>query len=311
MTTSPTTSEPTSSTLLSVKVWLAPYALAVSTLYLWGYWGTFGINVLDYIGVSDIIKAAVYPVMTGLMALAVGALLGELMSPRLEPGAGANTRIGKLLNDSLPLLRTAYVVLLAVVVMFSWPNKWLVVGVLVAVPVYFQLKKSALLANEIPSDSARSITLFMLIMAVPVAFHRGQLQGTAVVEGASYQTVTSELPTKGATARLSHADKQRFIGKLGDRFAFYDPDARSVSLIESSEIKVLTLTSSALAATSVAATATHLSAGSAASGAASGGGASAGANASPPGSAGVQVPVPQPESASKASRSGAVTRPGT
>lgn len=311
MTTSPPASEPTSSTLLSVKVWLAPYALAVSTLYLWGYWGTFGINVLDYIGISDIIKAAVYPVMTGLMALAVGALLGELMSPRLEPGAGANTRIGKLLNDSLPLLGTAYVVLLAVAVMFSWPNKWLVVGVLVAVPVYFQLKKSALLANEIPSDSARSITIFMLIMAVPVAFDRGRSEGSAVVDGASYQTVTSELPTKGATARLAHADKQRFIGKLGDRFAFYDPVARSVSLIAASEIKVLTLTSSSLTETSVAATATQLSAGSAASSAASAGGASARANATPPGSAGVQVPGPQPESASKASQSGAVTRSGT
>ncbi|WP_431288811.1 hypothetical protein [Roseateles chitinivorans] len=244
MTTSTTVAEPSPSAFLSPKFWLAPYALMVSTLYLWGYWGTFDINVLDYIGVSDIIKAAVYPLVTGLIGLGVGALLGEVMAPRLEPGGGANTRLGKLLNAALPALGIGYVVLLLVSLMSDWPNKWLIAGVLVTGPIYLQLKKSAFLANEIPSDSVRSIVIFMLIMATPVAFYRGRLAGTAVVDGGSYQAVVSELPIKGSAANLAPAEKPRFVGKLGDRFAVYDPVARSVSLIAASEMKVLTLADS-------------------------------------------------------------------
>ena len=244
MTTSTTVAKASPPAFLSPKVWLAPYALMVSTLYLWGYWGTFGINVLDYIGASDIIKAAVYPLVTGLIGLGVGALLGEVMAPRLEPGGGANTRIGKFLNAALPALGIAYVVLLLVSLMSDWPNKWLIAGVLVTGPIYLQLKKSAFLASEIPSDSARSIVIFTLIMATPVAFHRWRLAGTAVVDGGSYQAVVSELPMKGSAAKLALAEKPRFVGKLGDRFAIYDPVAHSVSLIAASEMKVLTLADS-------------------------------------------------------------------
>ncbi|KAI1694433.1 hypothetical protein Ddc_22133 [Ditylenchus destructor] len=219
----------------------------VSTLYLWGYWGTFGVNVLDYIGVSDIIKAAVYPVMTAFMSLAVGALMGEFLSPKLEPGAGTDTRIGKWLHGALPILTLAYGLVMVAIVMFSWPNKWLVIGAMLAVPTYFQLQRSAFLAREIPSDRARSLVIFLLIMAAPIAYQRGRTEAVGVTEGSSYQAVVSELPTKNTFAQATPAEKPRFVGKLGDRFAMYDPVEHSVSLIASSELKVLTLVSSASA----------------------------------------------------------------
>ena len=244
MTTSTPAAEPTSSALLSPKVWLAPYALLVSTLYLWGYWGAFGINVLDYIGVSDIIKAAVYPLVTAFMSLAVGAFLADFMSPKVEPGSGANTPIGKVLNAALPVLTVVYVLAIVAVMMSPWPNKWLAAGAMVTGPAYFHLKTSQLLAKEIHSDRVRSIVIFLLIMAAPVAYHRGRTAAAGVTEGTSYQTVVSELPPRSTAAKLANAEKPRFVGKLGDRFAVYDPVARSVSLIAASEMKVLTLADS-------------------------------------------------------------------
>lgn len=54
-----------------------PYAIVVSVLYLFGYWGTFQINPLEYVGVGDLIKLAAYPLMTVLVIGMFGALVAE------------------------------------------------------------------------------------------------------------------------------------------------------------------------------------------------------------------------------------------
>ena len=68
------------------------YFLAVGVLYLWGYWPSFGVNVLEYAGLTDIIKTAAYPVASLFVFFAVGAVFGELLaSDALPPGGGAGT----------------------------------------------------------------------------------------------------------------------------------------------------------------------------------------------------------------------------
>ncbi|MBB3291670.1 hypothetical protein FHT39_000309 [Mitsuaria sp. BK045] len=244
MTTPTPTVEPISSTLLSPKVWLAPYALLVSTLYLWGYWGAFGINVLDYIGASDIIKAAVYPVVSAFAFMAIGALLGEVLSPRLEPGAGANTPVAQVLRKAAPYIVAGYFGLIVVFALFGGPNKWHVVPIMLAVAGYVPAKASGLLAKEIRSDGFRSIVVFLLVALVPFSFGHGRKQAYEVTDSSKYQVVVSELPVKSSAPKLATAEKPRFVGKLGDRFAIYDPVAHSVSLIAASEMKVLTLADS-------------------------------------------------------------------
>lgn len=40
---------------------------ATSTLYLWGYWGSFDINILEFLGLSDILRVAAYPLASSLL----------------------------------------------------------------------------------------------------------------------------------------------------------------------------------------------------------------------------------------------------
>lgn len=49
-----------------------PYGIVVSVLYLFGYWGTFHVNPLEYIGIVDVVKLAVYPLSA---VLVIGAML--------------------------------------------------------------------------------------------------------------------------------------------------------------------------------------------------------------------------------------------
>lgn len=242
MTRSTLNAEAASFSILSAKVWLAPYALVVSTLYLWGYWGTFGINVLDYIGIADIVKAAVYPVLSAFLLVAVGAVLGEVLTSDLKPGGGGDTVIGRWLRKNERLLIVVFAGIFIAVLFSDWVHRWLVLSVFLAGPVYLRLKTSSLLSKEIPSDGARSVIIFLLILLGPFALTRGTQVAHAVIDGSKYQAVRSDLPVKEPLDRALMPVPFRFLGKLGDRFAVYDPVQNRVSLIAASELKVVTLT---------------------------------------------------------------------
>ncbi|MGF1841553.1 MULTISPECIES: hypothetical protein [Vibrio] len=71
---------------------LTPYSLSVSLLYLFGFWSSFDINVLEYIAISDVLKSALSPLLYALLLVAVGVALGNLFSTPINkympPGGG-------------------------------------------------------------------------------------------------------------------------------------------------------------------------------------------------------------------------------
>jgi hypothetical protein len=232
MTMSTTVAESPSSAFLSPKAWLVLYALMVSAIYLWGYWGTFGINVLDYLRVSDIIKAAVYPVVSAFAFMAIGALLGEVLSPRPEPSAGANTSVAKVLRKAAPLATLHW----------SWrcsAGRTSGISYQSYLPLLRICRRSpsGLLAS---GDSFGRLPFHRRLPGVSAVLVRSwsRKQANEVIDSATYQVVVSELPMKASGAKLNFAEKPRSVGKLGDRFAMYDPVARSVSLIAATELKV-------------------------------------------------------------------------
>jgi hypothetical protein len=228
---------------LSPKYWLGPYAIAVSTLYLWGYWGSFHVNVLESIGLTDIIKAAVYPIASAFAFFAIGAILGEVFSPTLDlpPGGGANTAIGKFLRKVLPLAVTVYVLGVVFLLLAGPPEKWLVLPALLATLVYLPLKSTRLLAEEFKSDGARSIVVFLLA-ALPVsAYGRGILDATDVLAGNRYTYAVSDLPGQPCIASAKPEALPRYVGRANDRYVFFQPTNQAVSFIAVGEVKALVL----------------------------------------------------------------------
>jgi hypothetical protein len=238
----PPTPESTT-TVLSAKNWLGPYAIVVSSLYLWGYWGVFEVNILEYIGISEIVKAAIYPIASAFAFFAIGAVLGEALSPTLHlpPGGGANTTVGKLLRKLAPILITAYLLAVTLLFLAGPVEKWRTLPVLFAIAVYLPLKSTNLLRTEFESDGARSIVIFLIAALVPFAYGRGVLEANDVLEGKKFAYSVGELPGVPFTATAKPGERPRYVGKANDRYVFYDPVAKSTSFIATSELKTLTL----------------------------------------------------------------------
>jgi len=73
---------------------LAPCAVLVCALYLFGYWSSFEINILEFVSLSDIIKLGVYPlVVSGGAAFIIGFLSGTTLPRHSYQGPKRRLRL--------------------------------------------------------------------------------------------------------------------------------------------------------------------------------------------------------------------------
>lgn len=71
--------------LLALSPIFTVYFFTVSVLYLLGYWSGFNITILDYMTISDVVKAAITPLLGTLMAITASVLFSEFVLVRHFP----------------------------------------------------------------------------------------------------------------------------------------------------------------------------------------------------------------------------------
>ncbi|RRR99057.1 hypothetical protein EIP75_23780 [Aquabacterium soli] len=221
------------------------YFVTVGVLYLWGYWLPFGINILEYLSLTDVLKATAYPIATALVLTSIGAAIGEGLSNRdalrdaLPPGGGRNTTIGRFLRKIAPLLAALYAIGTGALWVYGPIEKWTALPVLIALPVYMFAKDAGLLKRLIPHDSPRSIVIYVLATLPPLAYGHGVLAAHKVQTGQSFTYVTS---TVSGYAVTNDPQKQlRLIGHVNDTIFLLDPakTATVVVKLESGQPLVL------------------------------------------------------------------------
>ncbi len=50
------------------------YFVTVGVLYLWGYWTTFEVNILEYLSLADIVKSTAYPIASTFIFFVIGVI---------------------------------------------------------------------------------------------------------------------------------------------------------------------------------------------------------------------------------------------
>lgn len=96
---------------LKIVYFAAGYGFVVSMLYLFGYWSTFGINILEYIEISDVIRLSIYPAITSVgmfvVGYAIGVFTSHWLAKKLIPFPGFKALILWILIATLPPLAFA------------------------------------------------------------------------------------------------------------------------------------------------------------------------------------------------------------
>lgn len=217
------------------------YFVTIGVLYLWGYWAPFGINILEYLALSDILKATAYPIATALLLTAIGAAIGEVLVNRshFPSGGGRDTAIGRVLRKFAPILRILYVGGTVTLLLYGPVEKWRALPILLAFPIYAFAKQTEFLTQAIPHESPRSVVIYVLAVLPALAYGHGTLAANKIQTAKAFTYVASELP--GYPVSTNAQTQPRLIGHAGDHLFFFDPMKTAVVVTKMESGKSLVL----------------------------------------------------------------------
>lgn len=210
--------------LLRLLPVLSAYSLAVSVMYLWGYWGEFHVRILEYIELTSVVKLALLPLVAVLLVLVPGAALGEWLSNRTfsEPPSRASL-LTKVLAWSL-MLSVAVVALMLTV--WGTARKWEILPMFLAAPFWAAAHRIRAVARVMDLHGSVKISVFLLILLPIYAYGRGVTEADRVRRGTEYEYVVSG-PDGSGQVQWPH-EQLRLVGRAGAHHFFFDPRASAV-----------------------------------------------------------------------------------
>ncbi|WP_027924435.1 hypothetical protein [Pseudomonas sp. URMO17WK12:I12] len=220
---------------------LSLYFATVGVLYLWGYWSPFGVNILEYVSLTDIVKSTIYPIASAFIFLALGVIMGQLVriGPTLPPGEGKHTAIARFLSRHKRLLIILYIAVILTLLIYGPVEKWQgALPVLLGAPIALYASARNVLARQIPADGSRTVCLFLLAVLPFIAFGHGQLRAAAVLEGKTFDYVIDSVIV---TPDAQPLQSTRFVGHAGDFFFFFEPKKSTLIISKFETVKTLRL----------------------------------------------------------------------
>jgi hypothetical protein len=237
------TSEPKGFPIMSVVL---PYGVVVSLLYLFGYWSTFGINVLHYASLSDVIKISIYP-------LFIGALLSLfwLFLQMLVRGKFKETDPSKVFIVVGPRFAMwSSIVAIALAVVLIWVRcgdgfAWTIAGILLAYIVNVNVSDFAILKPFIANPVLRNVVCYALLVVLFSSFGIGKQDADKILNEKNAKTVSTAIFRGKGTAEFrqkglleKHASL-KYLGAAGDYFFFLTPDNEETIVVKYDELHFL------------------------------------------------------------------------
>jgi hypothetical protein len=221
---------------------LTPYFVSVGVLYLWGFWSTFNVNILEYLGITDVIRLTAYPIASAFITVAFGAVLSEAtMGNRFPSGGGRNTRTGIFLRRTAPILVGIYALGILTLLFLDVPNKWYVLPLLLVLPVSFIAKERGFLIEVIPKDSVRSLGIFFLAILPPLAYGHGRIAAADIREARRFDYVLSPIDQVSVASDASPIQRVRFLGHTGDFYFYLNPTNSAIVITKFKDDRTLLL----------------------------------------------------------------------
>lgn len=217
-----------------------PYAFVAASLYLFAFWGSFRINIFEFIGFSDLVKLALYPLVMSIILYLPGFIIFQLVAGNsMPPGGGASTSIGRFGLRHWRILVVADIfIIIVVALLIDNPVKWMIIAGLVSL-LSIPLTHLDAFVTLIPNPRARSSILFLLIFVLGYAFATGKLQAQEVTQGRAAYLVDVQL--FGIKLNVDAARGLSYVGYLADNFILYENATKKIVFVKAKDRNLFVL----------------------------------------------------------------------
>jgi hypothetical protein len=223
-------------TLLELAPFVTAFAFVLSFLYLLAYWLGFGINVFEYLTISDVFIYSVPILLLLLISCAGGVSLGVVLdTTQIESLPSVTTQSPRGLRIRAFVFKRLWPMFAVVGFMIYLRNWLLIIGYLLFLILYASLVVSDVLSAHIPDRTARAVILLFLLAAPVSAVGFGVKLRDNITTGRVYKFV--EATNMVDPSLFKPAEKLRYVGKAGDYFFLLREDGKSVIITRLNSFK--------------------------------------------------------------------------
>ncbi|CNH79258.1 Uncharacterised protein [Yersinia frederiksenii] len=196
---------------------VSAYLLICGVLYLWGFWMHFGLNILQFVDTSDIVKATLIPVVGAIIMFIVQALLNEYNAPKSEQTkrfiqAGGVFKIYAYFQYTLVILMGVGAVLLLGYALFTVDRfeRYCIYALGLGFVVFYMIQSKTTFLSEL--NQARGLVLFITSLLPALFFSHGIFDGKNVFQGVNTYLVDTNTPCSE-----NKNEKFRYIANLSNK----------------------------------------------------------------------------------------------
>ncbi|ASU39427.1 hypothetical protein hmeg3_14765 [Herbaspirillum sp. meg3] len=227
---------------LNILSLLSLFFVTIGSLYLFGYWSSFHVNILEYVGLSDIVKSTIIPIGTSFMAMIVGAAGGQILAIKARPSDDSDTKLSLDIRAILFIRKYSEIFSASILVGGFFllregpPSLWPAISLIFAVP--FRFWAMAYIRSRFHCSLAQinilSVALFVLPMLPIAAYGIGRINAENILEGKKFQYVVDSSTSAPLMAL-------RFLGHTGDFIFCWDPTKKTLLINKFDGAKSLVL----------------------------------------------------------------------
>lgn len=238
---------------LDITAWsiCTAFAIAVALLYLIGYWYSFGINILEFIQLSDILKLATFPVLIGGFYLLGAIVYAPVLLPSVakweEKVAGLEIKempfgIERIIKGGLTLESIFYIYNLVIIIILPVSLKWQLGAICTGVLIIKTMKRGgSFLSPWISSQMLRAQVITVAILFPLYSFGLGKGNAELVLSGIYCKVVNTKVFREGVD-KLDGQTSLKYIGVAGDNVFFLSMDNNKTYIVKDSDLYFVELT---------------------------------------------------------------------
>ena len=214
---------------------------------LWhvGYWSTFDINYLQYVGLTDIIKNFAIPFLrTAGISIILYFVTNILQFANRQDnpdalyyGRASQTKAGIFLNKWSFIFMTIYFISIILILIYDDYKKYTYLPLYISIPISIYFTNQGLFYKQIVNPDLRNGVINFLVLLPLFAYCMAKMQSLAIYENHSYKVVkTVQLNESDSKNKADKLIGLKFLGSTTDVIFLSEMGNRETTFLNASNV---------------------------------------------------------------------------